>query len=97
MAKTLTAAQRVALARDPRRPGPMDFLQGLFTDFFEQRGDRLAGDDAAIVGGIARYHDRPVSVICTRKGRQLDERMRAHFGMPEPEGYRKARRHMEQA
>ncbi len=97
MAKELTAAQRVALARDPRRPSPEDYLHGLFTDFFEQRGDRLFGDDRSIVGGIARYHGRPVTVICTRKGKTLEEHLQAHFGMPEPEGYRKARRLMEQA
>ena len=97
MAQNLTAQQRLALARSPKRPGPVDYLQGLFTDFFEQRGDRLFGDDAAIVGGIARYHGRPVTVICTRKGKNLEENLKAHFGMPEPEGYRKAQRLMAQA
>ena len=97
MAQNLTAQQRLVLARSPQRPGPVDYLQGLFTDFFEQRGDRLFGDDAAIVGGIARYHGRPVTVICTRKGKNLEENLKAHFGMPEPEGYRKAQRLMAQA
>ncbi len=97
MARNLTAAQRVALARDPGRTSPLDYVQGLFTDFFEQRGDRLFGDDAAIVGGIARFHGQPVSVICTRKGKNLEENLKMHFGMPEPEGYRKAQRIMTQA
>ena len=97
MARNLTAAQRVALARDPGRTSPLDYVQGLFTDFFEQRGDRLFGDDAAIVGGIARFHGQPVSVICTRKGKNLEENLKMHFGMPEPEGYRKAQRIMAQA
>ena len=83
MARDLTAAQRVALARDPGRTSPLDYVQGLFTDFFEQRGDRLFGDDAAIVGGIARFHGQPVSVICTRKGKNLEENLNMHFGMPE--------------
>ena len=97
MTQHLTAQQRLALARSPQRPGPMDYLQGLFTEFFEQRGDRLQGDDPAIFGGIARYHGRPVTVLGTRKGKNLEENLRTHFGMPEPEGYRKAQRIMAQA
>ena len=97
MTQHLTAQQRLALARSPLRPGPMDYLQGLFTEFFEQRGDRLQGDDPAIFGGIARYHGRPVTVLGTRKGKNLEENLRTHFGMPEPEGYRKAQRIMAQA
>lgn len=97
MAQHLTTQQRLALARSPQRPGPMDYLQGLFTDFFEQRGDRLQGDDPAIFGGIARYHGRSVTVLGTRKGKNLEENLRTHFGMPEPEGYRKAQRLMAQA
>lgn len=97
MTQHLTAQQRLALARSPLRPGPMDYLQGLFTEFFEQQGDRLQGDDPAIFGGIARYHGRPVTVLGTRKGKNLEENLRTHFGMPEPEGYRKAQRIMAQA
>ena len=97
MTQHLTAQQRLALARSPQRPGPMDYLQGLFTDYFEQRGDRLQGDDPAIFGGIARYHGRCVTVLGTRKGKNLEENLRTHFGMPEPEGYRKAQRIMAQA
>ena len=93
----LTPAERVSLARHPERPGAVDYIQGLFTDFFEQRGDRLCGEDAGILGGIARFHNRPVTVIATRKGKNLEENLRCHFGMPNPEGYRKALRLMAQA
>ena len=97
MNETLTAAQRVAIARDPRRPKITDYISVLFTDFFEQKGDRLCGEDAAILGGVALYHGRPVTVIGTRKGKTLDENLRCNFGMPGPEGYRKALRLMRQA
>ncbi len=97
MSAALTAAQRVAIARHPRRPNITDFIGALFTDFFEQRGDRLAGEDAAILGGVALYHGRPVTVIGTRKGKTLEENLQCSFGMPSPEGYRKALRLMRQA
>lgn len=90
-------AERIALARHPRRPGIEDYIDGLFTDFFEQKGDRLHGEDAAILGGVALYHGVPVTVIGTRKGKTLEEKLRGHFGMPSPEGYRKALRLMRQA
>ena len=93
----LTAAQRVALARHPGRPGTQEFLQALFTDFFEQRGDRLCGEDPAILGGIARFHGRAVTVLGHRKGRALEEHVACRFGMPNPEGYRKAQRLLSQA
>lgn len=93
----MTAAQRVAAARNPARPNITDYISALFTDFFEQRGDRLCGEDAAVLGGIALYHGRPVTVIGTRKGRTLEENLLCRFGMPNPEGYRKALRLMEQA
>ena len=93
----LTPSERVALARLPERPGAVEYIQALFTDFFEQRGDRLCGEDPGILGGIARYHGRPVTVIATRKGKNLEENLRCHFGMPNPEGYRKALRLMAQA
>lgn len=93
----LTAAERVAIARHPQRPNIKDYIGALFTDFFEQRGDRLCGEDAAILGGVALYHDRPVTVIGTRKGRTLEENLQCNFGMPGPEGYRKALRLMHQA
>ena len=92
-----TAAERVALARHPQRPNIMDYINGLFTDFFEQRGDRACREDAAILGGIALFHGRPVTVIGTRKGKDLEENLRCNFGMPGPEGYRKALRLMKQA
>ncbi len=93
----LTAAERVAIARHPQRPNISDYIGGLFTDFFEQKGDRLCGEDAAILGGVALFHGRPVTVIGTRKGRTLEENLACNFGMPNPEGYRKALRLMRQA
>ena len=93
----LTPAQRVALARQAGRPGTPDFVSALFTDFFEQRGDRCCMDDGAIYGGVGFFHGRPVTVIGHRKGRTLEEHVAYHFGMPSPEGYRKAQRLMLQA
>ena len=93
----LTAAERVAIARHPQRPNITDYINALFTDFFEQKGDRLCGEDGAILGGVALYHGRPVTVIGTRKGKTLEENLKCHFGMPNPEGYRKALRLMRQA
>lgn len=97
MREPMTPAQRVAVARHPERPNIEDVMQGLFTDFFIQRGDRCAGEDESILGGIARFHGQPVTVIGTRKGRTLEENLRYNFGMPSPEGYRKALRLMRQA
>lgn len=92
-----TAAERVALARRPGRPGTADYINALFTDFFEQKGDRLCREDASILGGIAMFHGRPVTVIGHRKGKNLEENMKCNFGMPSPEGYRKAQRLMRAA
>ena len=92
-----TAAERVALARHPQRPNITDYIAGLFIDFFEQRGDRACREDPAILGGIALFHGRPVTVIGTRKGKTLEENLKCNFGMPNPEGYRKALRLMRQA
>lgn len=97
MKEVLTAAQRVAVARAPERPNVTDYIQSLFTNFFEQKGDRLCGEDPAILGGVALYHGEPVTVIGTRKGKTLEENLRCRFGMPSPEGYRKALRLMRQA
>ena len=97
MNSALTAAERVAVARHPQRPNISDYISALFTDFFEQRGDRLAGEDASILGGVALYHGRPVTIIGTRKGKNLEENLLCRFGMPNPEGYRKALRLMRQA
>lgn len=93
----LTAAERVAIARHPRRPNIKDYIEGLFTDFFEMKGDRLCREDPAILGGVALYHGRPVTVIGTRKGKTAEESLLCNFGMPGPEGYRKALRLMKQA
>ena len=95
--RDLTAAQRVALARHQDRPGTAEFIDNLFTDFFEQRGDRLCGEDGSILGGIALFHGRPVTVLGHRKGRTLEEHVQYRFGMPNPEGYRKVQRLLRQA
>ena len=95
--RNLTAAERVALARQPGRPGTADYITALFTDFFEQKGDRLSLEDPSILGGIALYHGRPVTVVGTRKGKSLEENLQCNFGMPSPEGYRKAQRLFKQA
>lgn len=93
----LSAADRVYLARHPKRPHIDDFIEHLFTDFFEQKGDHLYDEDASIYGGIARYKGMPVTVLGHHKGRTMEENIRYNFGMPRPEGYRKALRLMEQA
>ena len=93
----LTAEDRVFLARHPERPHIDETINALFTDFFEQCGDRQCREDSAILGGIARFHGMPVTVIGHRKGSTLEENMACNFGMPGPEGYRKALRLMKQA
>lgn len=93
----LEAGDRVFLARHPRRPHIQDFIQGLFTDFFEQKGDHLFDEDLSVYGGVARYKGLPVTVLGHRKGRTAQENIACNFGMPRPEGYRKALRMMEQA
>ena len=92
-----TAAQRVALARHAGRPGTADYICALFTDFFECRGDRQCKEDESILGGVALYHGRPVTVVGHRKGKNLTENLKCNFGMPGPEGYRKAQRLFRQA
>ena len=87
--RDLTAADRVLLARHQGRPRIDEYIDVLFTDFFEQRGDRFCSDDASIYGGIARYKGVPVTVIGHRKGSTLEENMQYRFGMPEPDGYRR--------
>ena len=89
-----TAFERVQLARHPERPYTLDFIERLFEDFMELRGDRRYADDAAIVGGFARFHGMPVAVIGHQKGRDTKQRQIRNFGMPKPEGYRKALRLM---
>jgi acetyl-CoA carboxylase carboxyl transferase subunit alpha len=88
----LSSWQISQVARHPLRPYTLDFLRHIFTDFDELHGDRLFADDLAIIGGLARIEDRPVMVIGHQKGRGTKEKVRHNFGMPRPEGYRKARR-----
>ena len=93
----LTPWQRTQLARHPQRPSTLDYIGEIFRDFLEFHGDRSFGDDRAIVGGFARFNDRSVMVIGHQKGKTLKERMQRNFGMPNPEGYRKALRLMKMA
>ncbi len=85
------------LARHPKRPYTLDYIQHVFTDFDELHGDRAFADDKSIVGGLARIEGRPVMVIGHQKGREVKEKVRRNFGMPRPEGYRKACRLMQMA
>ncbi len=94
---SLTAWQVSQLARHPQRPYLLDYVELIFTDFQELHGDRLFGDDQAMVGGLARFNGRPVMIIGQQKGRDAKERMQRNFGMPRPEGYRKALRLMNMA
>lgn len=94
---SLTPEDRVFLARRPDRPHIGEIIDNLFTDFFEQCGDRQCKEDAAILCDIARFHGMPVTVLGHRKGTTLEENLRCNFGMPGPEGYRKALRVMKQA
>ncbi len=93
----LTPMQRVLVARHPRRPYTLDYLSSIFTDFIELHGDRLFRDDPAIVGGWARLAGQSVMVIGHQKGRDTKENIKRNFGMPNPEGYRKALRLMQMA
>lgn len=93
----LTPWQRVQLARHPERPTTLDYIKLLFTDFLEVHGDRLFGDDQAIVGGIAKLDGRPVTIVGHQKGKDTKDNIKRNFGMAHPEGYRKALRIMEQA
>ena len=88
----LTPWQIAQLARHPNRPYTLDYVEALFTDFEELHGDRQFADDPAIVIGIARFNGTPVAVVGHQKGRDTEEKIRRNFGMPKPEGYRKARR-----
>jgi acetyl-CoA carboxylase carboxyl transferase subunit alpha len=93
----LSAWQISQVARHPQRPYTLDYLQGIFTGFEELHGDRAFADDAAIVGGLARFNDLPVMVIGHQKGRDTKDKIYRNFGMPKPEGYRKALRLMKLA
>jgi acetyl-CoA carboxylase carboxyl transferase subunit alpha len=90
----LTPWQITQLARHPQRPYTLDYVSMIFTDWHELHGDRMYGDDLAIVGGLARFEGLPVMVIGHQKGRDTKERVRRNYGMPKPEGYRKALRLM---
>src|SRR3954463_4408877 len=92
--RNLTPMQRVQVARHPRRPYPLDYVNTVFTDFVELHGDRLYRDDPAIVGGWARLDGTSVMVIGHQKGRDTKENLYRNFGMAHPEGYRKAMRLM---
>jgi acetyl-CoA carboxylase carboxyl transferase subunit alpha len=93
----LTPSQIAMVARHPQRPYTLDYVQAIFTDFEELHGDRAFADDAAIVGGLARFNGQSVMVIGQQKGRDTKEKIRRNFGMPHPEGYRKALRLMKLA
>ena len=88
---------RVQIARHPNRPTTLDYISNLFDGFFECHGDRTFGDDEAIVAGVARFRGLPVTVIGHQRGKDTKENIRRNFGMPHPEGYRKALRLMKQA
>ena len=89
--------ERIQLARAINRPNTMDYINNIFTNFIELHGDRLFRDDLSIVGGIAKINEQPVTVIGHRKGRDTKDNIKYNFGMPHPEGYRKALRLMKQA
>jgi len=91
---SLTPWQISLMARHPLRPYTEDYINQIFTDFDELHGDRLFADDKALIGGVARIDDKPVMVIGHQKGRSTTEKVKRNFGMPKPEGYRKARRLM---
>ena len=93
----ISAYERVRIARGGKRPTGADFIERLFTGFFELHGDRRFADDAAIIGGVAYLDTLPVTVIAIEKGHTARERLQRSFGAPNPEGYRKALRLMQQA
>ena len=93
----LSIWQTVQVARHPQRPHTLDFINRIFDDFDELHGDRQFGDDASIIGGIAYLEKMPAMIIGHEKGRDTEEKVRRNFGMPQPEGYRKAKRLMELA
>ncbi len=95
--KSLTQWQVTQMARHPQRPYMLDYVSRIFTDFEQLHGDRAYADDPAIVGGLARLDGRPVVIIGQQKGRETAEKVRRNFGMPRPEGYRKALRLMRMA
>ena len=95
--KEKTAWQKVIIARDINRPKAEEYIKNIFNDFIELHGDGFFGDDKSIIGGIARLDDMPVTIIGQQKGKTAKENIERNFGMPNPEGYRKALRLMKQA
>lgn len=93
----MSAWDKVMKARDKNRPLPLDYVERLMEDFVELKGDRLYGDDQAVVSGVAFYKGKPVTVIVITRGRDIEENIRRNFGSPNPEGYRKALRMMKAA
>ncbi|HBT19326.1 MAG TPA: hypothetical protein DEA52_04640 [Clostridiaceae bacterium] len=93
----MKAWTHVKKARDPQRPLPKAFIEGLFEEFIELKGDRLQGDDGAVLGGLGFFQGQPVTIIAITKGKDLEENLLRNFGSPNPEGYRKALRLMKQA
>jgi acetyl-CoA carboxylase carboxyl transferase subunit alpha len=95
--KNLSPWDRVQLARHPKRPHTKDYIELIFENFHELHGDRFCGDDPAIIGGIGYFYGKPVAVIGHEKGKDTKDRMKRNFGMPNPEGYKKANRIMKLA
>lgn len=93
----VSVKQKMQIARFPMRPTTLDYIQSIFTDFIELHGDRLFGDDLAIVGGLAKLNGIPVTVVGHQKGKDTKDNIARNFGMPHPEGFRKALRIMQQA
>lgn len=94
---SLSVRQKIQIVKSPQRPTTLDYINAVFSDFLELHGDRLFGDDQAIVGGIAKLGDVPVTVMGHQKGRDTKDNLARNFGMPHPEGFRKALRLMKQA
>ena len=92
-----TSWKKVTIARDLKRPKALSYIDSLFDGFMEFKGDRLCGEDSAIIGGIAKFKGRSITVIGIQKGSTINENIKRNFGMPKPEGYRKALRLMKQA
>ena len=93
----LSRWNKVLISRHPQRPHTSDYIENIFSDFDELHGDRQFGDDPSIIGGLAKIDDIPVMIIGHEKGKGTEEKVRRNFGMPQPEGYRKAKRLMKMA
>src|SRR6516164_546327 len=96
-APSTEAWRRVLLARHPKRPHALDYIERVFTEFSELHGDRYFADDPAIVSGFAFFEGKPVVIVAEQKGRDTKQKLYRNFGMPKPEGYRKAMRVMQVA